>query len=98
PYDLTRLEGYLFGMIDKRQILQKGNLQPNVVPIVRVPSAGREQLLFVIKQVLDLGVFGLLVPHVDTAEDALAAVKASRFPQLRTAPDREPAGARGIGY
>ena len=31
PYDVTRLEGYLLAMIDKRQILQKGNLQPNVV-------------------------------------------------------------------
>jgi 4-hydroxy-2-oxoheptanedioate aldolase len=98
PYDVTRLEGYLLGMIDKRQILQKGNMQPNVVPLVRVPSAGREQLLFVIKQVLDLGVFGLVVPHIDTAEDALAAVRAIRFPQLRDAPDFKPEGLRGIGY
>ena len=98
PYDVSRLEGYLLGMVDKRQIVQKGNLQPNVVPIVRVPSAGREQLLFVIKQVLDLGVFGLVVPHIDTAEDALAAVRAVRFPQTREAPDFQPEGLRGIGY
>ena len=98
PYDVNALQGYLLGMIDKRQILRKGNLQPNVVPIVRVPAAGREQLLFVIKQVLDLGVFGLLVPHVDTAEDALAAVRASRYPQLRDAPDHQPEGLRGVGY
>jgi 4-hydroxy-2-oxoheptanedioate aldolase len=98
PYDVTRLEAYLLGMIDKRQILQKGNLQPNVVPIVRIPSAGREQLLFVIKQVLDLGVFGLLVPHIDTAEDALAAVRAVRFPQMRGVADFEPQGLRGVGY
>lgn len=98
PYDVTRLEGYLLGMVDKRQILQKGNLQPNVVPLVRIPSAGREQLLFVVKQVLDLGVFGLVVPHIDTAADALAAVRATRFPQMREAPDFQPEGLRGIGY
>jgi 4-hydroxy-2-oxoheptanedioate aldolase len=98
PYDVSALQNYLLGMIDKRQILRKGNLQPNVVPLVRVPAAGREQLLFVIKQVLDLGVFGLVVPHVDTAEDALAAVRASRYPQLRDAPDYQPEGLRGIGY
>src|SRR5688500_12318316 len=98
PYDVTRLEHYLLGMIDKRQILQKRSLQPNVVPLVRVPSAGREQLLFVIKQVLDLGVMGLVVPHVDTAADALATVRACRFPQLNASADFEPAGVRGIGY
>ena len=98
PYDVTQLQAYLFGMIDKRAIVEKGNLQMGVVPIVRVPSAGREQALWVIKQVLDLGVFGLLIPHVDTAEDALAAVRATRFPQLRNVPDYEPQGLRGIGY
>jgi 4-hydroxy-2-oxoheptanedioate aldolase len=98
PYDVTQLQLYLLGMINKRRLLEKGNLQPDVVPLVRVPAAGREQLLFVAKQVLDLGVFGLVIPHVDTAADALAAVKAARFPQLRTAPDREPEGLRGIGY
>jgi 4-hydroxy-2-oxoheptanedioate aldolase len=98
PYDVTRLESYLLGMIDKRQILQKGNLQPNVAPIVRIPSAGREQLLFVIKQVLDLGVFGVLVPHIDTAADALAAVRAVRYPQMRGVADFKPEGLRGVGY
>jgi 4-hydroxy-2-oxoheptanedioate aldolase len=95
---VSRLEGYLLAMTDKRQLVQKGNLQPNVVPIVRVPSAGREQLVFVIKQVLDLGVFGILVPHIDTAEDALAAVRAVRFPQRRGVPDFKPEGLRGVGY
>lgn len=98
PFDLSRLETYLLGMVDRRQILKKGNLQPNVMPLVRVPSAGREHLLFVIKQVLDLGPFGLVIPHVDNAEDALAAVRASRFPQLRNVADHEPAGLRGVGY
>ncbi len=98
PFDPTRLEGYLLGMVSKTEILKKGNLQPGVVPFVRVPAAGREQLQFVIKQVLDLGPMGIVVPHVDTPEDARAMVQACRFPQLNGVPDYEPAGKRGVGY
>ncbi len=97
PYDVTRLEGYLLGMINKAQIVNNG-LAPQTVPFVRVPAAGREQLQFIIKQVLDLGPMGLLVPHVDSAEDAKAMVQASRFPQLKDSPVFEPEGLRGVGY
>jgi len=97
PYDLTRLEGYLLGMISKRDILSRG-LQMRTAPFIRVPATGREQLDFIIKQVLDLGPVGIVVPHVDTAEDALAMVRACRFPQLLDAPDYEPNGRRGVGY
>jgi 4-hydroxy-2-oxoheptanedioate aldolase len=97
PYDPTRLEGYLLGMLNKAEIARNG-LQPRTVPFVRVPAAGREQLQFIIKQVLDLGPMGLVVPHVESAEDALAMVRASRFPQLKEAPDYEPQGQRGVGY
>lgn len=97
PYDITRLEGYLLGMISKADVVKNG-LQARTVPIIRVPAAGREQLQFIIKQVLDLGPTGILVPHVDTAADALAMVQASRFPQLKDAADFEPQGKRGIGY
>lgn len=98
PFDLGKLEGYLLGMVNKAEILKRGNLQPSVVPFIRVPAAGREQLQFVIKQVLDLGAMGIVVPHVDTAKDALAMVEASRYPQLQGTPDREPNGKRGVGY
>lgn len=98
PFDPSKLEGYLLGMVSKGEILKKGNLQPNVVPFIRVPSAGREQLQFIIKQVLDLGPMGIVVPHVDTAEDARATVQACRYPQLKGVPDYEPAGKRGVGY
>ena len=97
PYDPTRLEGYLLGMVDRAEVVRHG-LQPRTVPLVRVPAAGREQLQFIIKQVLDLGPLGIVVPHVDTAEDAVAMVQASRFPQRQSAVDREPEGKRGVGY
>lgn len=52
--------------------------------VVRVPI-GEE---WVIKQVLDLGVQSLLVPLIDTAEDAARMVRAVRY---------APAGVRGMG-
>ncbi len=97
PYDPTRLESYLVGMTSKAAVLRDG-LQMRTAPFVRVPAAGREQLQFVIKQVLDLGPVGIVVPHVDTPEDAVAMVQACRFPQLEDAPDHEPKGLRGVGY
>jgi 4-hydroxy-2-oxoheptanedioate aldolase len=98
PYDMSRLEAYMLATVDKRQILQKGSLQPNVVPIVRIPTPGREHLLSVIKQVLDLGPMGILVPQVENAEDARAAVRACRYPQPKGSAHFEPAGLRGVGY
>jgi len=98
PYDISRLEAYMLALTDKRQILQKGNLQPNVVPIVRVPSEAGEQLRFIIKQVLDTGPMGIMVPHGDNAAAALAAVRACRYPQRKGSAHFEPTGQRGVGY
>lgn len=98
PEDITGLENYLLGMTNKQAIQQFGALQPRVVPFVRIPAAGRERCDFMLKQVLDAGAMGVIVPHVDTAEQALAVVQACRFPQMENAPDFEPAGKRGVGY
>lgn len=98
PYDPSRLESYLLGMTDKRQIASKGTLQAAVTPIVRLPANGREHVEYMIKQVLDLGAFGVVVPHVRNREDALAAVRAMRYPQAEGARDMTPEGHRGVGY
>jgi 4-hydroxy-2-oxoheptanedioate aldolase len=98
PYDPKGLENYLLAMIDKRRILEKNNLQPDVVPLVRLPSNGREQVQYMIKQVLDLGVFGVVIPHIDTAADASAAVRAIRFAHSENDPSPEPRGQRGVGF
>lgn len=97
PYDPTRLESYLVGMTSKADVIKNG-LKVRTAPFVRVPAAGREQLQFILKQVLDLGPLGVVVPHVDTAEDARAMVQACRFPQLKGVPDADPQGLRGVGY
>ena len=56
PFDIERLRLFLLGMTDKRSIIEKGNLQPDVVPLVRIPAAGgAEELIAQAKQVLDVG-------------------------------------------
>lgn len=95
PFNTETLRSFLLGMTDKRALLEKGNLQPNVTPIVRVPSNGREQLQFLAKQVLDVGAFGVMFPYVCNKEEALNAIRSVRYPQRKGAPDMEPAGIRG---
>lgn len=55
-----------------------------VTPIVRVPDHRPST----IQRVLDAGAGGVLVPHVDTPEQAAAVARATRFP---------PRGTRGSG-
>lgn len=55
-----------------------------VTPVVRVPANDP----VTIKQYLDLGVQNLIVPMIDTGEQAAQAVRAVRYP---------PRGVRGVG-
>ena len=68
-----------------------------LTPIVRIPMEGDEDFKWAIKQVLDLGGFGVIVPHVDTAEEAERLVRAARYPPARDAAQPEPRGERGWG-
>jgi 4-hydroxy-2-oxoheptanedioate aldolase len=95
PFDIERLRQFLLGMTDKRKILEKGNLQPDVVPLVRIPAAGGEDVMFQAKQVLDVGAFGVMYPSVSTRAQAEKSVGATRYPQLNGAEDFEPVGLRG---
>ena len=96
PFDVERLRLFLLGMTNKRSIVEKGNLQPDVIPFVRIPAAGgAEELIAQAKQVLDVGVFGIFFPAVHTREDAELAVRATRYPQYNGAADYEPTGLRG---
>lgn len=95
PFDTETLRTFLLGMIDRRQILTKANLQPNVTPIVRIAANGREQLQFLAKQVLDVGAFGVMFPYVNNRAEAENAVRAARYPQKKGVPDAEPMGLRG---
>ena len=95
--DFERLQTFFLGMTDKAAIARQGHLQIRVPPLVRIPTYGRDLNEFIVKQVLDLGAFGIMYPAVDTREQALHAVRAARYPPRRGAPNAEPIGIRGNG-
>jgi 4-hydroxy-2-oxoheptanedioate aldolase len=68
---------------------------PSVTPFVRIPPNGGEMNHWIAKQVLDIGVYGIVWPHVSTVEDARNAVAACRYPRPASAPRFAPAGQRG---
>ncbi|GAA1816964.1 HpcH/HpaI aldolase family protein [Actinomadura chokoriensis] len=77
------LEHSMLGMSDAyRHIVVASGL--GLVPLVRVPSHDHG----IVQRVLDAGAAGILVPHVDTAEQAEAVARMVRFPG---------AGIRGSG-
>lgn len=91
--ELVALAGFDFAVIDLEhspiglesayQLIGTA-LYTGVAPIIRVPGLDTG----LVQRVLDAGAEGIMVPHVDTAEQARAAVAAVRFPPL---------GARGVG-
>lgn len=47
------------------------------------------------KQVLDIGVYGIVWPHVSTVQEAWNAVAACRYPRPEPSPNYQPTGLRG---
>jgi 4-hydroxy-2-oxoheptanedioate aldolase len=97
PFDVQALRDCLQYMLDRKQIVRSGSLAPAVTPMVRIPANGGEMNQFLAKQVLDLGVYGVIWPHVSTVEEARNAVSACRYPRPPGAPYFAPAGQRGDG-
>jgi 4-hydroxy-2-oxoheptanedioate aldolase len=95
PLDIPGLRHALQFMLDRRQIVERATLAPAVTPIVRIPPNGGEMNQWIAKQVLDIGVFGIIFPHVSTVEEAYNAVAACRYPRLKDSPRYHPAGVRG---
>ena len=95
PVDPETLHVFLVGMIDKARMLEKGSGQMDVTPLVRIPMSGRENLEWMVKQVLDVGAFGVVFPYVETRQEAELAVRAMRYPQRRGDAAMEPGGLRG---
>jgi len=94
PYDVRTLRDCMQYMLDRRQIVQSGTLAAAVAPMVRIPPNGGEMNQWVAKQVLDIGVYGVIWPHVSTVEEARNAVAACRYPRPPNARYFEPAGQR----
>lgn len=95
PFDVKGLRDTLQYMLNRQQIVAGATLAPKVTPIVRIPPNGSERNQFLAKQVLDVGVYGVVWPHVSTEEEAYNAVSASRYPRPADRPYLEPRGQRG---
>lgn len=96
PYDISELRAFSNGLVSRREALAKGNLQPNLAWFVRIPAEGSQPVHAQIKQVLDIGAHGVVVPFVRTAEEARAIVQACRYVRPEGDPLSEPRGTRGF--
>src|SRR5487761_2057132 len=97
PWDIRMLRDCLQYMLNRRQIADAKSVAPAVTPLVRIPANGGELSQVFAKQALDLGVYGIVWPHIATVEEAENAVAACRYPRLSSAPLYRPAGLRGDG-
>ena len=97
PFDTSELRDFLLAMNSRREVMAKGNLQPNVSVLVRVPCDADGSFEWMVKQALDCGAHGVIVPHVRNAEQARRVVSACRYPQPADCPIPEPKGIRGGG-
>jgi 4-hydroxy-2-oxoheptanedioate aldolase len=97
PYDITQLRTFLQFMLDPAAILKRSRPGTDHPVIVQLPANGREMNQWMVKQVLAMGVHGVMFPHTETAEQALSAVRAMRYPQRPGVADFEPNGQRGSG-
>lgn len=80
-----------------KSLKPEGAARPRLTPIIRMPQEADDNFKWAIKQALDVGVMGVILPHVTSRAEALSFVKAMRFPPQRGAKFPEPAGVRGWG-
>lgn len=97
PWNPETLRDCLQYLLDRAGIAAAGSIVPSVAPMVRIPPNGSELAQWHAKQALDVGVYGIVWPHVSTVEEAYNAVAACRYPRLESAPLYPPRGVRGDG-
>jgi 4-hydroxy-2-oxoheptanedioate aldolase len=97
PLDVTELRTYLQFTVDPAAVLRRGRPGTDHPVLVRIPAYGREKNHWLIKQVLDQGACGVIVPHIETADQAMSVVRGMRYPQKPGVADEEPQGQRGAG-
>ncbi len=97
PWDPLALRDAMQYLLNRAQIVRGGTCAPAVAPFVRIPPNGAEMAQFQAKQALDLGVYGIVCPHISSVAEAYNAVAACRYPRLKSHERYEPAGIRGDG-
>jgi 4-hydroxy-2-oxoheptanedioate aldolase len=92
PFAFLRLEK---GLADLRP---EGSMRPKLTPIVRIEYEGDQDFKHAVKQYLDVGVMGIVVPQVRKAAEVRKLVSAMRYPpqKVLSKVPREPLGIRGV--
>ncbi len=92
PFAFLRLEK---GLADLRP---EGSTRPRLTPVVRIEYEGDQDFKHAVKQYLDVGVMGIVVPQVRRAAEARKLVSAMRYPpqKVLSKVPREPLGIRGV--
>jgi len=93
PYDITELRATLTKLLAHKNAQN----QPVLAPIVRIPAEGDQDVRWIIKQVLEGGAMGIIVPQVEEREQALKIVQSIRYPQSKGSKYPSPPGRRGCG-
>src|SRR5262245_57906944 len=93
PYDITELRATLNKLLANKNAMG----QPALAPIVRIPAEGDQDVRWIIKQVLESGAMGIIIPQVEDGEQALKIIQSMRYPQLKTSKYQNPPGRRGCG-
>jgi 4-hydroxy-2-oxoheptanedioate aldolase len=97
PLNLDGLSFCIAAMVDKAEALKKGNAQPKVALFARFPPYGRdlESNDWFVKQVLDMGLMGIIFNGVDNKEQITRLIRFMRYPQQKSSKYQEPSGMRG---
>jgi 4-hydroxy-2-oxoheptanedioate aldolase len=95
PFSASDLRDAMQFLMNRRRMIAGKSLRPQVTPFVRIPANGVEMNMWMAKQVLDQGVYGIVFPHISTAEQAYSAIAACRYPRPENAENFEPKGMRG---
>ena len=91
-----------FAMENFRQFLENMKTRDGkfkVTPFIRIGPNGSEVKFnqWAVKQALDMGAMGIMVPHVDTKQQAYDAAVSMRYPPRQESPHKDPRGERGFG-
>lgn len=96
-WDVSALRDAMQYLLNRRRMVTGASLAPDVTPLVRIPANGGEMNQWMAKQALDAGAYGVVWPHIATAEQARNAVAACRYARPPGSARFEPAGRRGDG-
>jgi 4-hydroxy-2-oxoheptanedioate aldolase len=91
PYDPNEVSRIL------ADLKPQGAVRPPRTPVIRQPPDGDADYRWMVKQVLDIGVMGVIISHVENKAQAMNIVRSMRYPPQKGAKHPFPEGRRGWG-